>query len=142
MQKVLQSSFPDISGCNVFERRGVIERLEARSEVQLNSERIAVEAGPEADLGFNTRAAWTRWRGVEAWDSSQTSSCRSASTFSTASSAKPLNHTVECFTDRRREGVANPSTFGRHQRAGSRREGQRARVHSTPNTLRCPRGGN
>ena len=53
MQKVLQSSFPDISGCNVFERRGVIERLEARSEVQLNSERIAVEAGPEADLGFN-----------------------------------------------------------------------------------------
>ena len=54
MQKVLQSSFPDISGCNVFERRGVIERLEARSEVQLNSERIAVEAGPEADLGFNT----------------------------------------------------------------------------------------
>ena len=38
---------------NVFERRGVIERLEARSEVQLNSERIAVEAGPEADLGFN-----------------------------------------------------------------------------------------
>ena len=53
MQKVLKSSFPDISGCNVFERRGVIERLEARSEVQLNSERIAVEAGPEADLGFN-----------------------------------------------------------------------------------------
>ena len=56
MQKVLQSSFPDISGCNVFERRGVIERLEARSEVQLNSERIAVEAGPEADLGFNSAA--------------------------------------------------------------------------------------
>ena len=57
MQKVLQSSLPDISGCsfgcNVFERRGVIERLEARSEVQLNSERIAVEAGPEADLVFN-----------------------------------------------------------------------------------------
>ena len=53
MQKVLQSSFPDISGCNVFERRGVIEWLEARSEVQLNSERIAVEAGPEADLVFN-----------------------------------------------------------------------------------------
>ena len=54
MQKVLQSSFPDISGCNVFERRGVIERLEARSEVQLNSERIAVETGPEADLVFNS----------------------------------------------------------------------------------------
>ena len=57
MQKVLQSSLPDISGCsfgcNVFERRGVIERLEARSEVQLNSERIAVEAGPEVDLVFN-----------------------------------------------------------------------------------------
>ena len=58
MQKVLQSSFPDISGCNVFERRGVIERLEARSEVQLNSERIAVEAGPEADLVFNTPRYW------------------------------------------------------------------------------------
>ena len=40
---------------NVFERRGVIERLEAWSEVQLNSERIAVEAGPEVDLVFNTR---------------------------------------------------------------------------------------
>ena len=50
---LLQSSFPDISGCNVFERRGVIERLEAWSEVQLNSERIAVEAGPEVDLVFN-----------------------------------------------------------------------------------------
>ena len=49
----LQSTFPDISGCNVFERRGVIERLEARSEVQLNSERIAVEAGLEVDLVFN-----------------------------------------------------------------------------------------
>ena len=53
MQKALQSSFPDISGCNVFERRGVIERLEVRSEVQRNSERIAVEAGPEVDLVFN-----------------------------------------------------------------------------------------
>ena len=54
---LLQSSFPDISGCNVFERRGVIERLEAWSEVQLNSERIAVEAGPEVDLVFNTYLA-------------------------------------------------------------------------------------
>ena len=54
MQKVLQSSLPDISGCsfgcNVFERRGVIERLEARSEVQLNSERIAAEAGSRPRL--------------------------------------------------------------------------------------------
>ena len=37
-----------------MERRGVIERREAWSEVQLNSERIAVEAGPEVDLVFNS----------------------------------------------------------------------------------------
>ena len=49
----------EIPRCNVFERRGVIERLEAWSEVQLNSERIAVEAGPEVDLVFN-RAAMSR----------------------------------------------------------------------------------
>ena len=46
---------------NVFERRGVIERLEAWSEVQLDSERIAVEAGPEFDLVFNTARQWHRW---------------------------------------------------------------------------------
>ena len=43
----------EIPRCNVFERRGVIERLEAWSEVQLNSERIAVETGPEDDPVFN-----------------------------------------------------------------------------------------
>ena len=44
----LQSTFPDISGCNVFERRGVIERLEGRSGA-----RSGVQRRPEADLGFN-----------------------------------------------------------------------------------------
>ena len=36
--------------CNVFERRGVIERIEGRSGVQLSSERSAVEAGSRPRL--------------------------------------------------------------------------------------------
>ena len=39
-----QSSFPDISVCNVFERRGVIGYLRARSGVQRR---------PKVDLGVN-----------------------------------------------------------------------------------------
>ena len=46
----LQSSFPDISGCNIFERRGVIERIEGRSGVQLSSERSAAEARSRPSL--------------------------------------------------------------------------------------------
>ena len=36
--------------CNVFERRGVTERLEGRSGVQLSSERSAAEAGSRPRL--------------------------------------------------------------------------------------------
>ena len=40
--------------CNVFARRGVIERIEGRSGVQLSSERSAAEAGSRPRLQHRT----------------------------------------------------------------------------------------
>ena len=44
------AGFVAMCACNVFERRGVIERLEGRSGVQLSSERSAAEAGSRPRL--------------------------------------------------------------------------------------------
>ena len=61
---------------------------------------------------------------MEAWDLAKKSNWIPAANLAELTK---INHRWICFTDPRREGVGNPSTFGRHQ-AGSGRDEDSAPV--------------